>query len=105
MKIIFLLLAFPFSVNAQYTNLLRDKEIFNSTSINYTIAEKDSIVFTGMRDIFDSTNNLFYNTYFIGKLATNETKNFRTGFYSMNVNINYNKIIEKLKICKLLVTK
>lgn len=36
---------------------------------------------------------------------SNETKNFRTGFYSMNVNINYNKMIEKLKICKLLVTK
>jgi ubiquitin-protein ligase len=36
---------------------------------------------------------------------SNETKMFRTGFYSMNVNINYNKIIEKLKICKLHLTK
>jgi hypothetical protein len=91
MKIIFLLLAFPFSVNAQYTNLLRDKEIFNSTSINYTIAEKDSIVFTGLRDIFDSTNNLFYNTYFIGKLATNETNNFRL----IDINFENNKYLLK----------
>jgi hypothetical protein len=32
-----------------------------------------------------------------------ETKTFQTRFYSMNIHVNYNKLIEKLKHNKLLV--
>ena len=33
-----------------------------------------------------------------------ETKTFQTRFYSMNINVNYNKVIKKLKEIKLLVS-
>lgn len=78
------------------------------------IIEKKESVYMGFFDIFSPfiKENFIKNYDKFLEFAekknielSNETKNFRTGFYSMNVNINYNKIIEKLKICKLLITK
>jgi hypothetical protein len=31
-----------------------------------------------------------------------EVKNYKTGFYSMNINVDYNKVIEKLKESKII---
>ena len=78
------------------------------------IVEKKESVYIGFFDIFSPfiKENFLknYDTFieFAEKKNiefNNETKNFRTGFYSMNININYNKIIEKLKICKSQLTK
>ena len=76
-KIFFILLALPFCVNAQYTNLLNNKELFKSTTINHLLAEKDSIVFTGLKEEYDSIDSAYFKTYFLGKITTNETNNYR----------------------------